>query len=272
MSGPSNTFKGEAPEGGGPPSLEVEGRVAVLRLRRPAQANRIEARDIEVLRAHCAALRAASEVRAVVITGTGRHFSAGYDLGSVLRTLEAGQASPAGGNVFADMVDAVEALPQFTVCALNGGVFGGATDLALACDFRYGVPQTRMFMPAARLGLHYYPSGLRRYVSRLGLNAAKRLFLLAQELEAPELKAIGYLDAIVAPGELMPRALATARAAAANAPLACTGMKAALNALSHGAWDAEAVAVAEAACLHSADLREGVSAWSEKRIPQFSGR
>ncbi|NDZ17330.1 3-hydroxybutyryl-CoA dehydratase [Variovorax sp. WS11] len=271
MSQPSGTFEAEGPESNGPPSLHVEGRIATLRLRRPARANRIEAGDIAVLRAHCLALRAATDVRAVVLTGTGRHFSAGYDIGSVLRTLGAGQASSAGGNAFADMVDAVEALPQVTVCALNGGVFGGATDLALACDFRYGVPQTRMFMPAARLGLHYYPSGLRRYVSRLGLNAAKRLFLLAEELEAPELQDIGYLDAIVPPNELMPLALATAQTAAAHAPLASAGMKTALNALAHGVWDADAVALAEAACLRSADLREGVAAWAEKRVPQFNG-
>ena len=271
MSRSRGTVEVEEPEGGGPPSLHVEGRIATLRLRRPAQANRIEAGDVDVLRAHCLALRAATDVRAVVLTASGRHFSSGYDLGSVLQTLEAGQASPAGGNAFADMVDAVEALPQVTVCALNGGVFGGATDLALACDFRYGVPQTRMFMPAARLGLHYYPSGLRRYVSRLGLNAAKRLFLLAEELEAPELQDIGYLDAIAPPQELMSLAMATAQAAAANAPLASAGMKAALNALAHGAWDADAVALAEAACLQSADLREGVAAWGERRVPQFNG-
>ena len=64
-----------------------------------------------------------------------------------------------------------------TVAALHGGVYGGATDLALACDFRVGAHGIDMFMPAARLGLHYYRSGLERYVSRLGLDNAKRLFL-----------------------------------------------------------------------------------------------
>ena len=254
------------------PLLQIDGGIATLRLRRPAQANRIEAGDIEVLLAHCRTLHESDQVRAVVLTGTGKHFSAGYNIDSVLKTLEAGRHAASGDNAFAVMVDAIESLPQTTVCALNGGVFGGATDLALACDFRYGVPATRMFMPAARLGLHYYASGLRRYVSRLGLNAAKRLFLLAEELDAPRMLEIGYLDAIVAPEELMARALETARAAAANAPLASAGMKAALNALAHDAWDADAVALAEAACLNSADLREGVAAWREKRPAHFEGR
>ena len=69
----------------------------------------------------------------------------------------------------------VFALP--TICALNGGVYGGSTDMALSCDFRIGVEGITMFMPAARLGLHYYAGGMRRYVARLGLGAAKKLFL-----------------------------------------------------------------------------------------------
>ena len=77
-------------------------------------------------------------------------------------------------------------------------MFGGATDLALACDFRVGVHGMVLRMPAARIGLHYYPSGLRRYVSRLGVSAAKRLFLLAETLPADELLRIGYLDRCVA--------------------------------------------------------------------------
>lgn len=259
-------------EGIGAPSLDVSDSVATIRLRRPGTANRIEPADIDVLLAHCKALQADGDVRCVILTGTGKHFSAGYDIGSVLQTLEAGGREPAGGNAFAAMVDAVEALPQVTVCALNGGVFGGSTDLALACDFRLGVPSVRMVMPAARLGLHYYESGLRRYVSRLGLNAAKRLFLLAHELGAEEMLAIGYLDAIAAPEALLDEAHAIAGAVAATAPLPSMGMKAALNALARGRWDAAEVARAELACLRSADLREGVAAWREKRSPFFRGQ
>ncbi|SDH85631.1 enoyl-CoA hydratase/isomerase family protein [Variovorax sp. OV700] len=259
-------------EENGAPSLSVSGSVATIRLRRPGSANRVEPADIDVVLAHCKALQTDGTVRCVILTGTGKHFSAGYDIGSVLNTREEGGREPGGGNAFVAMVDAVEALPQVTVCALNGGVFGGSTDLALACDFRLGVPSVRMVMPAARLGLHYYESGLRRYVSRLGLNAAKRLFLLAQELDAEAMLAIGYLDAIVAPEVLLDEARAIARAVAATAPLPSRGMKAALNALARGRWDATEVAQAELACLRSADLREGVAAWREKRIPLFRGQ
>lgn len=259
-------------ETGLPPELTIEGAIAILRFRRPAQANRIEEGDVGVLLDHCGLLRAqATTIRSVVVTASGKHFSAGYDIGSILASLETGAQEGSATNPFADMVDAFEALPQTTICALNGGVFGGSTDLALACDFRIGVPATRLFMPAVRLGLHYYPSGLRRFVSRLGLNAAKRLFLLADELDAQHLADVGYLDAVVPSELLLERALEIARRAAATAPLASAGMKAALNMLAHGTFDREAVLQKELACLRSTDLREGVAAWRERRPPAFKG-
>src|ERR1700758_4442165 len=100
------------------------------------------------------------------------------------------------------MVDRLEDLGVPTICRLNGGVYGGSTDLALACDFRIGVDTSEMFMPAARLGLHYYTSGIKRYVSRLGADNAKRLFLTAEKISAAEMLRIGYLTALVAPGAL----------------------------------------------------------------------
>jgi enoyl-CoA hydratase/carnithine racemase len=84
-----------------------------------------------------------------------------------------------------------------TVAALEGNVYGGATDLALACDFRIGVEGMELRMPAAALGLHYYPSGMRRCVATLGLSAARRLFLTAEPLAATDLLALGYLDELV---------------------------------------------------------------------------
>lgn len=258
---------------GAPPQLKIEGAVALLTLRRPAQANRIQPEDIAVLQQHFRSLAAAgTTVRALVITATGKHFSAGYDIGAVLDTLDAAVSAGRSNNAFGDMVDALEALPQVSFCALNGGVFGGSTDLALACDFRIGVPHTRLFMPAARLGLHYYPSGMRRYLSRLGLNAAKRLFLLADELDAAQLLRIGYLDDIVAPEELMSQVMGWADKAAATAPLASAGMKRTLNSLADGSFDAASCAARELACMRSADLREGVAAWRDRRATRFEGR
>ncbi|MGE4239785.1 enoyl-CoA hydratase/isomerase family protein [Ramlibacter sp.] len=253
-----------------PPLLERHGNIAVVTLRRPAQANKLQQEDVELLHDFWRAIRQDESVRAVVLTAQGRHFSAGYDLGAILRTDRVPEADN-GENAFGSMVDALEQLPQVTVCALNGGVYGGATDLALACDFRIAVRSCEMFMPAARLGLHYHLGGLRRFVSRLGLDTAKRLFLLADKLPAPEMHAIGYLQRIVEPDDLLPQAMDIAWKAAAMAPLASRGMKATLNAIAADNVDLAEVRRSEVRAMHSKDLQEGVTAWHEKRVPVFHG-
>ena len=127
-------------------------------------------------------------------------------------------------------------------------------------------------MPAARLGIVYYASGIRRYVSRLGIAAAKRLFLTAEPIDAAEMLRIGYLDEVVPPDELMPRTEALAATLAANAPLAVAWLKRAINEAAAGTIDREALAAVRAVCAASADHAEGVRAWTEKRTPVFAGR
>ncbi len=260
------------PQKSTPPLLTREGPVAVLRFNRPDQANRIEPDDLPILRAHLDAIAQDTEIRAVIITATGKHFSAGYDLTSILATVEEDPHAQYAVNPFGLMVDALEALPQPVICALNGGIYGGATDIALACDLRLGVPHTKMFMPAAKLGLHYYLSGMRRYVSRLGFNAAKRLFLFAEDMDAQDMHRCGFLDRIVPADALMEEAMRTATAVAALAPLAVRGMKAALNDLAQDRLVAEKFAQTETECLRSADIREGVTAWQEKRQAAFMAK
>ena len=136
-------------------------------------------------------------IRVLVLTGTGRAFSAGYDLNSVAERATSAVEEKSAGSAFEVVVNRLEDLGVPTICRLNGGVYGGSTDLALACDFRIGVDSGEMFMPAARLGLHYYKSGIVRYVSRLGVDNAKKLFLTAQKIDAPEMLRIGYLTAMV---------------------------------------------------------------------------
>ena len=159
-----------------------------------------------------------------------------------------------------------------TICRFNGSVYGGATDLGLACDFRVGVDSMSLRMPAARLGLHYYPNGLRRYVTRLGLGAAKRLFLRAQTVPAADLLAMGYLDHAVPADQLDACVDQLADELLAGAPLALGGMKASLNEIARGEWDIAALARRQALCAASDDLREGRAAMAEKRRPHFQGR
>ncbi len=272
--------QGHDREPGGPPTLDLAGARATLRLNRPRQHNRLEPGDLIILRRLLDAVDAAPGVRVLVLAATGRSFSAGYHLGAVASaagaTGAAGAAgiedSAAGQNAFEGLCQRMEAVRVPTICALQGSVYGGATDLALACDFRLGVTGMQMFMPAARLGLHYYPSGLSRYVTRLGLGAAKRLFLTGQTIGAEEMLRIGFLDELLAPAELEPRVEALALLLAAQAPLAVAGMKRALNEIARAALDLPATRAAIAATLASADIREGIQAMAEGRPPSFTGR
>ena len=248
----------------------AEGR-ATIRLNRPREHNRIEPADLAVLDETLAGIERDASVRVLVLTGTGKSFSSGYHIGALVE--RHGERSRTPDPVsFESVVDRLEALRVPTIAALQGSVYGGATDLALACDFRIGVAGMRMLMPAARLGIVYYPSGIERYVSRLGVAAAKRLFLTAEPLAAEEMRRIGYLDEIVPVEELDGRVEALAALLAANAPLALAGLKRAINEAAAGRLDRAALAAARARAAASDDHAEALKAWSEKRRPVFNGR
>lgn len=255
-----------------PPILTIENQRATIRLNRPAVHNRIEPEDLATLAQHFAAIEANPGLRVVVLTGTGKSFCSGYHLGDLSDRPDAEVTGEASGLSFEAVVTKLEDLRVPTICRLNGGVYGGATDLALCCDFRIGVDTAEMFMPAARLGLHYYPSGLMRYVSRLGLNASKRLFLTAARIQAAEMLAIGYLTEVTDAAGLDGAVDALALRLSELAPLAVQGVKRSLNEIARQRFD-EAGALARAqASQKSADLREGLAAFHEKRPPRFTGR
>lgn len=254
----------------GPPLLALgAGGRATITLNRPRHLNRLHREDLLALQDHFARIAADPGLRVLVLTGSGRTFCAGFHLGELDESAASASEDP---RLFEHTVDALEALAVPTIAKLNGSVFGGATDLALACDFRVGVPGMELRMPAARLGLHYYASGLQRYVSRLGLAAAKRLFLLAETVAADELLRIGYLDTLVTPERLDAAVDTVAAALADNAPLAVRGMKQSLNEIARGAFDPARLREREAMCAASADLREGLAAFAARRDPVFSGR
>ena len=274
------------------PLLNLHQGRATISLNRPAHHNRLHVQDLLVLQQHFAALTADATVKLLVLTGLGRSFCSGFHIGEfdapaspnevASRTFQAmpEKASAAAiqarasarPHLFEQTVDLLEALPMPSICRLNGSVYGGATDLALACDFRIGVAGMELRMPAARLGLHYYPSGLQRYVTRLGLRHAKRLFLLAQSVPDHELMAMGYLDHLAAADQLDSAVQAMADALAAGAPLALRGMKTSLNELARGDANLAELRAREALCAQSLDLREGKAAFAEKRMPRFIGR
>src|ERR1700757_4606048 len=251
------------------PVLEISGARATIRLNRPQHLNRLQAEDLGELVKLFDRIEADPDIRVLVLTGTGRAFSAGYDLNSVAERAVSEREEQSAGSAFEVGVNRLEDLGVPTICRLNGGVYGGATDLALACDFRIGVDTAEMFMPAARLGLHYYKSGIARYVSRLGVDNAKKLFLTAQKIDASEMLRIGYLTAMVPLEALDEEVDRLASILAGNAPVAMRGMKRTINEFAHGKLDEAAADARAIESMRSAEIKEGIRAFAEKRPPKF---
>lgn len=246
------------------PSLQISGALATLTLQRPALANRLELADLAALEAHCETLAARPDVRVLVLQAEGPHFCSGFHIDAV-----PGVDAPA---LFERLCDRVEQLPQVSIAAIHGGIWGGATDLALACDFRLGTHQCQMAIPAARLGLHYYGGGMRRLVTRLGLGPAKRLLLGGESLDAAAMLVCHFLDDCLPDRTaLRERVQAQAQTIAGLAPLALTGMKRHLNALANHQLDPAQLEADRQRCAASRDLQEGVQAWQARRPPEFTG-
>ena len=246
------------------PLLTIEEGVARITLRRPRQANRLTVDDLATLRSFIDDVNANAAVRVLVLAGEGKHFCSGFDLGALV-------AVDAGAR-FGELADALEAARPITVARLHGGVYGGAADLALGCDFRLGALAVNMFVPAARVGLHFYGGGLRRFVERLGLATAKQVLLAGRTLDAPALLGCGYLDQLLHDADTLDAALAALTAELLGmAPLALLPMKQHLNAIAAGRLDESRLAADVLKARDSADLAEGQAAWAAKRQAKFKG-
>ena len=256
--------------------LDIDGPRATVTLNDPAKHNRLDPAGLRLLREAAEKADADPAVRVLVLTGAGdKSFCSGFDLGSIKTDKDGNKESrPADGedNSFETVMDRLEALRMPTLCALNGGVYGGATDMALACDFRLGVKGMRFFMPAARFGLHYYPSGLRRSTQKVSPSFAKRAFLLSEDFTDEDLLRVGYLDWLVERDDFKARVDATANKLAGLAPLSMSNMKRAIEQFAQATPDIPKIREGIRECQGSEDLREGLAALRERRTPTFKGR
>jgi len=247
------------------PALTVDGAIATIRFCKPAQANRLSPDDLATLRDHIEAVNREDSILVLRFMGDGKYFCSGYDISSL-----AADDAPSS-LFFGETIDIIEMARPVTIAALHGGAYGGGTDLALACDFRIGTQNANMFMPAARLGLHFYPGGMSRYISRLGLNHAKRLFLTAEKIDAEEMLRIGFLTERVEAGQLQARVDELSNLLAGMAPIALLGIKRHLNLIARGQVNADEIEQGVRRSESSKDIAEGALAWKEKRPPVFTG-
>ena len=253
--------------------LTIDGPRATITLNDPAKHNRLDPAGLGRLRAAIEKADADPNVRVTILTGAGeKTFCSGYDLGSIPSGKSAKPSSETERDSFETVMDRLEAMRMPTLCALNGGVYGGATDMALACDFRMGVKAMKFFMPAARFGLHYYPSGLRRYTQKVSPSFAKRAFLLSEDFSDEDLLRVGYLDWLVDRSEFAKKVDEVATRLAGLAPLSMSNMKRAIEQFAQAEPDIPKIRDGIRQCQTSDDLREGLSALKERRAPAFKGR
>src|ERR1700677_572879 len=129
------------------PVLDIDGARATVRLNRPKHLNRLQPDDLDALLKLFDQIEADPAIRVLVLTGTGRAFSAGYDLGSIAERAASAPEQPTAGSSFEVVVNRLEDLGIPTICRLNGGVYGGSTDLGGGRGFRLRLRPARVLLP-----------------------------------------------------------------------------------------------------------------------------
>ncbi len=253
-----------------PIRFDITGSVATVTLDRPDSHHALTGSDLERLFTLFGEVNDNLDLRALVLTATGdRTFCSGASLTEIAEQTS-GAKDKWTNHPLTDVSQRLEMLRVPTICALNGSVYGGGVELAMACDFRIGTRGMRCFIPPVRVGIHYPPSGLKLLETRLGISAAKRLILAGETFDEPMLAHCDFCD-WWADDDDATRALAAEKAAsfASFAPLPMEGMKRALNQIAHGDLDVSAANKMAGQCWASDDLQEGLAARSEKRAPVF---
>jgi len=215
-----------------------------------------------------------SRVRCVVVTGAHGMFSAGYDIGEIPEGEFEERAERLVAHPFTEAIDALEAFPWPTVAALPGPTIGGGLELALACDLRVAADGIKLGMPPAKLGLVYSHTGLRRFIDAIGAARTRELFLLGRYIDAPTALSWGLVNRVTAEDDLEAMTGELAGELAGNAPLAQLGNKRVIAALLRAEGELEEAAEQELielrrASFASADMREGMRAFAERRPPRW---
>jgi enoyl-CoA hydratase/carnithine racemase len=261
---------------------ERDGDVVTLTFNSPERLNAMTETLGEAFAARVARLVGASEVRALILTGAGRAFSAGGDLDMIEARAEQAQARPvlARRGVrdfmrnFYGLFLAVRDLPFPTLAAINGHAIGAGLCVALACDIRYVAREARLGLNFTRLGLHPGMGATWTLPRLIGPGPAAELLYTSRLIDGEEAARIGLASRVLPADEVLAATRATAREIAGCAPRAVRGVKRALaRSLDVGLGDQlDFEASEQAVCFESRDVLAGIAAAKARKDPRFEGR
>lgn len=260
--------------------LDVADGVAHLQLNRPERMNTMTLGFFPLLRDAVQALHDAGQVRVLVISSLGKHFSAGM----ALDTFGGGEAmltaaTPRARLSFQDSLrklmhcfDVLDTARFPVICAVQGGCIGGALDLATACDIRYCSADAFFCVQEINIGMAADVGVLQRLPKIVAPGVAREMAYTGERLPAARALAVGLVNAVFPDADaLRSHALAVARSIAAKSPLAIAGSKLALNfARDHGTAAALAqMTLLQSAIFDTAEMAEAIGAWKGKRDGHF---
>jgi enoyl-CoA hydratase len=256
-------------------ALRVErpdGAIAVVTLTRPDRLNAIGSDTLTELDAALTDLDADDTVRAFVITGEGKAFSAGANIDE-LSGLDGAAGFARFVRFFTDVLDRLEQFPKPSIAAIDGVALGGGLELALACDLRVASDRARLGVPEIKLGLLPGAGGTQRLPRLIPRGVATQMLLTGQPLGAVDAHRLGLVNELSGDAPALVVAERLARDLAAGPPLALAAAKhlvqrGAILSLTD-AIDLERETVAD--LFTTADATEGLAAFREKRGPEFHG-
>ena len=251
--------------------IERDGAVAVVTMSRPEALNAFNTEQLEALRDAVAEVAADRSIRCAILTGEGRAFAAGADIKEMAE--KSAQEGLAFGRLGHGIGMAINAAPQPWIAAINGHALGGGCEVALACDIRLASEAATLGQPEVGLGILPGWGATQRLTRLVGPGVASELIFTGRRLKADEAQALGLVNTVYPAEELMGKAREMAVAIAANSPTAVSASKRMIalaldGPLANGlAREAETFALS----FGTADQREGMAAFVEKRPAEFTG-